>query len=387
MEQNQQLVQATKEKAPVPFNQRGIVIHDLDTLWRFSTLIARSGLAPKGMETAEACCIAIQMGMEVGLTPMAALQNIAVINGRPALWGDAQLAVVRGGNALDRFAEEETNDLLDPTFRALCLEDEPDKRKALRLELAKAQAKLDRTKDDYGFTVFVRRKGADGSFYRFTVADAKQAKLWQRRGRDGQDTPWVTHPARMLRFRARSFALRDSFGDMLRGFKNAEEVMDEGMVVDVEANPAPGASLFLPPSTTPLPQAPQREEKVGRKRKAKEPQPEGGHGNVQPAQETPTEEVGASDSGPAPDSQSTAQEQALPPSPQVQLTVAVTQAGHDFDTLKDWSVRVRKLGTMDDVGSFEEIPTATADWMLRNIKGLIGELNRVKERNDDASLG
>ena len=33
--------------------------------------------------------LAVQLGSEVGLRPMQALQNIAVINGRPAVWGDA----------------------------------------------------------------------------------------------------------------------------------------------------------------------------------------------------------------------------------------------------------------------------------------------------------
>ena len=43
--------------------------------------------------------VAVQWGFEIGLAPMQALQNIAVINGRPSLWGDSLLALVKGHKA------------------------------------------------------------------------------------------------------------------------------------------------------------------------------------------------------------------------------------------------------------------------------------------------
>src|SRR6266478_3926901 len=61
-----------------------------------SKLIAGSDLAPKDFKGKPAnVLIAMQMGAEVGLAPMQSLQNIAVINGRPSLWGDAALGVVQ----------------------------------------------------------------------------------------------------------------------------------------------------------------------------------------------------------------------------------------------------------------------------------------------------
>jgi hypothetical protein len=56
--------------------------------------VANSGLVPPGYKGKPAdVLIAWQMGAEVGLKPMQALQNIAVINSRASLWGDAFLAV------------------------------------------------------------------------------------------------------------------------------------------------------------------------------------------------------------------------------------------------------------------------------------------------------
>ena len=51
--------------------------------------------------------VAIQMGAELGLPPMQALQNIAVINGRPTLWGDAMLAIIMAHKSFERIKEDD----------------------------------------------------------------------------------------------------------------------------------------------------------------------------------------------------------------------------------------------------------------------------------------
>ena len=45
---------------------------------------------------AESGAVAIMWGCEIGLQPLQALQNVAVINGNPTLWGDALVAIVKG---------------------------------------------------------------------------------------------------------------------------------------------------------------------------------------------------------------------------------------------------------------------------------------------------
>ena len=55
---------------------------------------------------------------------------------------------------------------------------------------------------------------------RFSVADAKKAQLW------GKSGPWTQYSRRMLQMRARGFALRDAFPDVLRGLVTAEEAQD-----------------------------------------------------------------------------------------------------------------------------------------------------------------
>jgi len=205
-----------QQKAAVPTGSHGLILSDLDSMWRFSTYVAASGLAPKGIQTKEAIFTAIQMGLEVGLTPMAALQNIAVINGRPSIWGDAQLAIVRSRSDLESFSE---------------WYESGGKR------LARNPATYT---DDTCAVCEVKRRGFEPVQMSFSVSDAKLAKLW------GKEGPWSQYPFRMLRFRARSFALRDTFGDALKGMRSVEEAMD-APAIEVSATEIPPPQ-FLPPA-------------------------------------------------------------------------------------------------------------------------------------------
>ena len=59
----------------------GITPRGIDEAIRLAKIMAASGLMPKSIETPEAVFVAMQMGAEIGLSPMASVQNIAVING------------------------------------------------------------------------------------------------------------------------------------------------------------------------------------------------------------------------------------------------------------------------------------------------------------------
>lgn len=176
-----------QKKSPIGFGAQGVQLASLEEAYRFANAIVASGFAPKGMEKPEAVLVAIQLGAEIGLTPMAALQNTAVINGRPAIYGDAALALVRSSGLLESYKEEEIGEA---------------------------------GSDAHGYRVTAIRKGNQAAVETFTVADAKRAKLWGKAG------PWSDYPKRMLRFRARGYVLRDLFGDILKGLRTVEEARD-----------------------------------------------------------------------------------------------------------------------------------------------------------------
>lgn len=158
----------------------------------YAKLIANSEMVPKDYQGKPGnVLVAVQMGGEVGLKPLQALQNIAVINGRPCIWGDAALALVK--------ADSECEDIIE---------------------------ELDGSGDQMVARCTAKRTGRKDVVKTFSVEDAKRAKLWGKTGQNGQPTPWVTYPQRMLQMRARSWALRDQFPDVLKGLSIAEEAAD-----------------------------------------------------------------------------------------------------------------------------------------------------------------
>jgi hypothetical protein len=165
----------------------GLALQTFDDAWRFWQMVAKTDFAPKDFKNKpESCMLAGQHGAELGLGPMQSLQCIAVINGRPTIWGDAALALVQSSSVCEFVSEA-----------------------------------VDGDGDQMVATCIAKRRGYPApSAIKFSVADAKKAGLW------GKSGPWTQYPKRMLQLRARGFALRDAFPDVLKGLVTAEEAQD-----------------------------------------------------------------------------------------------------------------------------------------------------------------
>lgn len=314
----------TTTKAPVAAGPRGVILADLDAMWRFSSAVAKSGLAPKGIQSPEAIFIAIQMGAECGLPPMASLQNIAVINGRPALWGDAQLAVVRGTGELEAFAE---------WF-------EVGGKKVTR-----PPAELP---DSLSAVCQVKRRGYPAAEQSFSVADAKRAGLW------GKESPWKYYPTRMLQMRARAFVLRDQFGDALRGMRSAEEL--HGPTIDVEAvtDPEPAVKLFSAPEAVTITHI-----------AAPQPEP------VQEPVAAPEQQVEQKVAAPEPKPSAQAE-----PTPQERLMLYLADYEIGFDDFTTWAL---KSGQTDKAWeTWDAIPTETAMRLYAGRKPMANSIKAAK---------
>jgi hypothetical protein len=187
---------------------------------QFAEMILDSGMAPKSYQSLArdkgkaAIVVALQFGMEVGFQPMQALQCIANINGMPSVWGDGALALVRSSGLLESIQEDD--------FPAI---------------IANKKA-----------TCTVKRKGESGSkTVTFSYQNAIEAGIMG-------NAVWKTYPYRMCLMRARAFALRDMFPDVLKGLRITEEVQDyiDGEVVE---QPKPSASIVVPTAETAAPAA------------------------------------------------------------------------------------------------------------------------------------
>lgn len=162
----------------VPEDDRG--------LWRLAKAAFKSELLPQSIKTEAQAFIMIAAGFEVGLSLGQTLKGVMVVNNRPALWGDIALALVRRHHEFGGIRE--------------WYEFEGDK-----------------------LTAFceIKRKGEEHpTIGTFSVGDARRAGLWDKAG------PWKNYPSRMLKMRARAFAMRDSFPDALGGLSLAEEMED-----------------------------------------------------------------------------------------------------------------------------------------------------------------
>jgi len=185
-----------QQHAPLP--ALDLAPRTMEEALRFCDLLAKSEIIPKDYQGKPGnIMVAVQWGSEVGLKPMQAMQNIAVINGRPSLWGDALIALARSSPLCEYIVEGEDGDT------AWCK---------------------------------VKRRGEPEQVRTFSQADAKQAGL------AGKSGPWSQYPKRMRQLRARAFALPDWFPDVLKGMPVAEEVMDLPPI-DITPHNAPPAQV------------------------------------------------------------------------------------------------------------------------------------------------
>jgi hypothetical protein len=182
---------------------RGFAPATLTEAIQFSDMLASSSMVPKAYQgKPQDILVCVQWGYEMGLAPMQALQNIAVINGKPSVYGDAAMALVQASNVCED-VEEYFEGEGTPNPVAVCV---------------------------------AKRKGRKPVTAKFSVEDAKRAGLWGKQG------PWSAYPKRMMQMRARGFALRDAFPDVLKGLITAEEAQD----YPDEAKPRPAAKPANP---------------------------------------------------------------------------------------------------------------------------------------------
>ncbi len=163
--------------------------------------LSKSQMVPKAYQgKPQDLFVAMAMGYQIGLSVEQAVQAIAVINGKPCLWGDDMLALC----------------MAHPDFVDI------------------VESPIMKGDDIVGYECTVHRKGMSAQSASFTLNMAKKAGLLSKVG------PWTQYPERMLQLRARAYALRNRFPDAIKGIKSREEVEDyidaEYKVVDTASS-------------------------------------------------------------------------------------------------------------------------------------------------------
>ena len=127
--------------------------------------------------------VAINMGAELGMEPFQAIQSIAVIDGKPCLYGDGLIGVVRASPKCKWIQEELSEDGLTAT----CITQRDGDPKPISAS--------------------------------YSMDDAVKAGISHKPN-------WKKHSKRMLQMRARAYCLRDAYPDLLKGLGVVEERQD-----------------------------------------------------------------------------------------------------------------------------------------------------------------
>lgn len=165
----------------VQLSENHLMPQTLTEKLKMAEMFAASGLMPLGLKSPAQVLVALQMGHELGIPPMRAIQNIAVINGKPTLSADLMLAVAIRTGEVEFF---DANDVTEE--RAI---------------------------------VKIKRQGFPTHTSMFSMEDARRAGLAGK-------GPWQSYPRRMMKARALAFAVRDVFPDVLAGIYTPDEIGD-----------------------------------------------------------------------------------------------------------------------------------------------------------------
>jgi len=159
----------------------------------FAKLICATEFVPDAFRDKPGAVLAAwQTGHEVGLPPMASLRYIAVINGRPRIWGNGYWSLIKS--------------------HPLCEDTE---------ELAEHEA----LEKGYGECTIKRRGSKKPVTARFTKEMAEKSGVWGGKGatqEKREQSPWFKRPGRMLQWMARNLAGNDAIPEAVIGLEITE---------------------------------------------------------------------------------------------------------------------------------------------------------------------
>jgi hypothetical protein len=193
-----------------------------------------TGILPKGISNRYQIAAILKKGRELGFAEMYSLEQIAMVNGKPVIQGQALTALIKsrhGPSAITKIESTEQTAVYE-----------------------------------------LRRAGAEPTRFQFTIEDAKRAGLLAKKG------PWEQYPRVMLKWRCIAEGAREYFADTIAGLYLPDELgvpitVTAGGEVEIDreqwqpeptgttGSPFPGQQAFDQPSdAAPLPSAPESTE-------------------------------------------------------------------------------------------------------------------------------
>jgi hypothetical protein len=281
-----------------------VVPQTVEEIQRVSNMVIAAGIAPQSLvkyvkddasdddrkaaaqRNIASVSTAIMAGAEVGLPPMAALRMFTVINGRPALYADGNVAVVRKakdgeGKRIAEYLKAGVQMVYD--YSCPYCGKVRSSQEDIRTHVEHAHKEDDPTEpglvtiSDKTFGWCEAKRADTGEIFReeFSITDAKLAKLWDPREEAERevwefseekrkrvpvkkmmpnDAPWHRFWKRMLMWRPTGYCLRWLFADVLGGMPDEYEARDmSGGMIDITPQVQPPSNGRPQPPQAPLP--------------------------------------------------------------------------------------------------------------------------------------
>lgn len=257
----------TAVRAPVAVGVRGVQVSTTVDVWAIAEWQAVGlGQLRRGMDAVEQrqtiarIASRIVTGLEAGLPPSTAARGLYEVNGRVAWYAETLRGLLFSRGVVPLDDEDAINIYIEN-------EPEPD---VPRREWPASVAGV----------ASIRRTGwKKPKVVRFTVGDARTAKLWDKAG------PWQEYPKRMLQERAFAYWCRDYAPDVTMNLPIVSEALDMDAAPVREAPPAlmsaqadavepGGPSIFSMIDAEPVEAEPVEERGESDDGQAPEPEPE-----------------------------------------------------------------------------------------------------------------
>lgn len=189
-----QAVSVSKPSKAMTLGDKGLVIGDTSEALRAARGLWAAGLVPESFKSEQQVMTAIMYLREIGLNPMTGIGHVYLVNNRCALFGDAAIAVCYQGGQVADVLESVTGEGRE--MRAVC-------------EVVRFNSRGERMSP---------RRGE------FSMDMAETAGLASR-------GLYRKFPHRLLMWRARHYAFRDAFPDMMLGLDWAVSTPDGAISV------------------------------------------------------------------------------------------------------------------------------------------------------------
>lgn len=211
---------------------------------RIGTMLSKSTIVPKDYQNNLGnCVIALEMATRMNTSPLLVMQNLYIVNGRPAWSSKYCIAVINNSHRY------------------------------------KTELQFDMKGEGDNLSCYAWAEDCNGHVAKGPVVTMEMAKAEGWYGRNG--SKWKTMPKVMIQYRAASFFARLNCPDLLMGLYTVEEVQEmdpaDYVVVDdpepmesaapPEKEEAPSEKEEAPKEKEPEEQKPEKEEKPAKKTK------------------------------------------------------------------------------------------------------------------------